>query len=84
MTLHWLFEYDERGGHTHVKVRCGPQDHGRGLAGTLVFRNEEWEMLQALLTMAENDSNRMEFRKMDPEVAEIARARAVRAEGDMS
>jgi hypothetical protein len=41
-----LFEYEVRGGHTHVTVRCGPQDHSRPKVGDLVMENEEWKRLR--------------------------------------
>lgn len=35
------------GGHTHVRVFAGKGTLSLGLAGTLVFRNEEWEDFKA-------------------------------------
>lgn len=41
------------GGHTHVEVFAGRDEHHRGKCGDLVFRNEEWELLEPVLVAAD-------------------------------
>lgn len=47
------FYYRQAGGHTHVRVFCGPSGQTAGKCGDLVFRNEEWDDIQRLLRNAE-------------------------------
>lgn len=35
-----------QGGHTHIRVFVGPDADHRAKAGDLVFRNEEWDLLE--------------------------------------
>lgn len=36
------FRFEERGGHTHVRLFAGNGTSSLGLCGALVFRNDEW------------------------------------------
>jgi hypothetical protein len=36
---------EQLGGHTHVRVFAGKDADHREMCGSLVFRNEEWELL---------------------------------------
>lgn len=78
MRTSFLLEAVRRGGHTHVSVRAGRQEHGRALCGSLIVENEEWEQLRALLMghlqahlVGSGDvvgPGAVESRKVDPDV----------------
>jgi len=41
--------YKQSGGHTHCRVFAGSRDGALGSCGELVFRNEEFDMLQTAI-----------------------------------